>query len=67
MDIQRIRAEVREAATTFGWVEVHPTVVKASHQRYLAGETQKALAKELRVHPSVLCDAFQGKIWRGVV
>lgn len=25
MDIQRIRAEVREAATTFGWVEVHPT------------------------------------------
>ena len=25
MDIQRIRAEVRDATTAFGWVEVHPT------------------------------------------
>jgi hypothetical protein len=27
MDIQRIRAEVQVAATSFGWVEVHPTAV----------------------------------------
>lgn len=37
MDIHRIRAEVREAATLFGWVEVHPTTeggvaVKAAMQ-----------------------------------
>jgi hypothetical protein len=25
VDIQRIRAEVQNAATSFGWVEVHPT------------------------------------------
>ena len=25
MDIQRIRSEVRDAAATFAWIEVHPT------------------------------------------
>jgi hypothetical protein len=37
MDIQRIRAEVQIATTSFGWVEVHPTAtgevaVKAAMQ-----------------------------------
>ena len=40
--------------------------VRAARQRYAAGETQAAIAREYGVSPAALCEAISGKKWRHV-
>lgn len=47
--------------------KLNPELVREARRRYLDGESQVSIARNLGVHSSVISEVVRGKIWRGVI